>query len=91
MNSSLKKHFVDIVNEPKIMKSDMILLQQTCLQKNENQITIEGYRCHLNSWGNGKGIAIFYKQCFELQITDINKTYYQISKMQSAKFDIICV
>ena len=32
---SLRKHIVDLIKEPHIMESDVILVQQTCLKKNE--------------------------------------------------------
>ena len=63
---SLRKHLVDIASEPRLMKSDIMLLQQTSLHKNENsdEFAIEGFKCHLNSNGNGKGLAIYYKDIF---------------------------
>ena len=74
------------------MKSDLLLLQQTCLEKDINihVYAIEGYKCHANSMGNGKGIAVYYKDCFEKE-NDISKEHYQITKMKSTRFDIICV
>ena len=89
---SLRKHMVDLIKEPNIMESDVILVQQTCLKKDESTITyhLENYEVHFNSFGDGKGVALDYKENFE-HIADICKENYQISKLQSEKYDIICV
>ena len=78
------------MKEPKIMQSDVILVQQTCLKKNECTKTyqLENYLTHFNSFGDGKGVALYYKTNFE-HCSDICKENYQISKLQSDKYDII--
>ena len=70
----------------------MILVQQTCLGVDEclDEYMLEGYMCHFNSYGEGKGIALYHKEDFK-HISDIKKENYQLSKLQSEKYDIICV
>ena len=89
---SLRKHLVDIASEPQLMKSDLMLLQQTSLHRNEDaeKFSIEGFKCHLNSNGNGKGLAIYYKDIFHHGI-DICTENYQMTMFQATKFDVVCV
>ena len=57
---SLRKHMVDLISEPQIMQSEVILVQQTCLKKDEciNAYGLEHYLNHFNTFGDGKGIAL---------------------------------
>ena len=45
---------------------------------------------HFNSYGDGKGIALYHKEDFK-QMGDVRKENYQISKLHAEKFDIISV
>ena len=45
---------------------------------------------HFNSYGDGKGIALYHKEDFK-HIGDVRKENYQISKLHAEKFDIISV
>ena len=89
---SLKKHFVNLNYEPQIKGSDVILVQQTCLGISEciDRYQLAGYMSHFNSYGDGKGIALYHKAEFK-QVCDIKKEKYQISKLESEKLDIIAV
>ena len=89
---SLRKHFIDLLKEPEMENCDVILVQQTCLQKKENTLIYQNadYNCHFNSFGNGKGIAMYFKTETDL-IMDINTEHYQMSKLQYSSYDIICV
>ena len=61
-------------------------------EKNEctNTYDLENYLTHLNSFGDGKGVALYYKDHFQ-NVSDVCKENYQISKLQSEKYDIIFV
>lgn len=61
-------------------------------EKNEctNTYDLENYLTHFNSFGDGKGVALYYKDHFQ-NVSDVCKENYQISKLQSEKYDIICV
>ena len=68
------------------------MVKQTCLSEFEDveEYEIVNYRSHFNSFGDGKGIAIYFMKNFD-QVCDISLEKYQISKIQSKKYDIICV
>ena len=89
---SLRKHFVDLIKEPEVVNCDVILVQQTCLEENANVInySMNEYNCHFNSFGEGKGIALYYNEKY-YHTTDITTENYQISKLRSSSFDLICV
>ena len=75
----LKKHIGDLVCEPEIDKSDLILVQQTCLRSTEctEEYNIEGYMNHFNSAGDGKGIALYHQEEFT-HSSDLKRENYQI-------------
>ena len=74
---------IDLVSEPQIMHSEVILVQQTCFKKDEciNAYKLENYLNHFNSFGDGKGISFYYKDNYD-HVSDICKEKYQISKLQ---------
>ena len=53
---SLKKHYLDIISDELLLKSDVICLQETWLEENEitEDFLIPNYELHLNSRGKGK-------------------------------------
>ena len=63
---------VDLISKPQIMQSEVILVQQTCLKKDECIIAykLENYLNKFNSFGDGKGIALYYKENFD-HVSDI--------------------
>ena len=90
---SLLKHYKDIELDSLLLKSDMIALQETWLESNDERedLAITGYQLHLNSRGRGKGVAIYYKEdIFEHQL-DINKENMQLSQFTSKTLDIIVI
>ena len=89
---SLKKHMVDLISEPQIQNSDVVLVQQTCLKKDEptNVYELTNYNSYFNSYGDGRGIALYFKNNFDHN-EHISKQNYQISKVKSPEYDIICV
>ena len=89
---SRKKHLVDLNGEPQIKGSDVIQVQQTCLGISEciDGYQLPGYMSHFNSYGDGKGIALYHKEDFK-QMGDVKKEKYQISKLYAEKCDIISV
>ena len=88
---SLKKHFDDIINDELIMKGDIICLQETWLEPNDtaDNLQIPGYILHLNSYGKGKGIAIYFKENITKHQIDIKENSVQISKLLSPDLDIV--
>ena len=51
---------------------------------------LDNHLNHFNSVGDGKGIALYYKDNY-VHVSDICTENYQISKLQSDKYDILCV
>ena len=89
---SLNKHFEDLIKEREFEHSDLVLVQQTCLTANSStdKFEVESHSRHFNSVGNGKGLAVFFKESFKHEI-DVKKDKYQMSKFQSADIDVITV
>ena len=89
---SLRSHFKDLISEPKIQNSDVILIQQTCLAIDEDtkKFEIGNYGNHFNSVGNGKGLALYFRSNFK-PVLDIKKDAYQMSKLESEEYDVISV
>ena len=73
------------------MKGDIICLQETWLEPNDtaDNLQIPGYILHLNSYGKGKGIAIYFKENIAKHQIDINENSVQISKFSSPDIDIV--
>ena len=90
---SLRKHIEDVRKDPVILSSDVICIQETWLEpeEDENVYQIEGYTTHLNSQGRGKGIAIYIKKNKFRHVMDFQSPYMQISKVTSERMDIIAV
>ena len=90
---SLKKHYEDILEDTLLLKSDIIALQETWL---ENDITLDkfkiaGYDLHLNSHGNGKGLAIYFKKDLFNHKIDIKEENMQLSKFSSSNLNIVII
>ena len=88
---SLKKHYEDILYDSLLLKSDIICIQETWLDNDEEteDFKIPNYELHLNSKGNGKGIAAYYKKEEFTPSTTIKKDNIQISKFCSSVLDVI--
>ena len=89
---SLQKHFLDLIKEPSFEKQDLILVQQTCLRRDDDlsRFQVESHCVHFNNIGNGKGVAVYFKEKFRPDI-DISKNEYQMSKFCSDDYDVICI
>ena len=89
---SIRSHFADLFSEPQIRGSDLVLLQQTCLEKNENTngYSLPNMSKRFISIGNGKGLALYYTEKFSVVSVFANEQY-QIAKIQSDEYDVISV
>ena len=87
---SLPAHHQDFLLEPMITDADVILLQQTCLTKNdsERQFVIDGLANHFNSIANGKGLVTHFKENFRY-VADISELEYQMTLIRSKSVDIV--
>ena len=75
---SLNRHYLDIAADDILLKSDIIILQDNDTADN---FSIPGFELHLNSYGRGKGLAIFYKRILFAHYGDLREEQLQISKM----------
>ena len=83
---SLRKHYLDIISDNLLLKSDIICLQETWLEDDVtvNELEIEHYALHLNSNGRGKGLAIYYKKDTFKHEADVKEQNKQLSKFKSS-------
>ena len=89
---SLGKHFDDILSDSRILQSDVICLQETWIKDDSPlRYVIPSYTYRPNSFGRGKGIAIFYKEDQFEHIDDIKEENMQLSKLSSITIDVIAV
>ena len=90
---SLVKHFKDIELDALLLKSDLMALQETWLESDDERADLEisGYQLHLNSYGRGKGVAIYYKEDLFEHRLDIKKENMQLSQFTSKALDIIVI
>ena len=91
---SLKKHIADIKLDDNLLKSNIICLQETWLDEDENtqNFEIPNYELHLNSNGRGKGLAIyFHKELSRHHEIDIKQENFQISMFSCCNIDVIVI
>jgi exonuclease III len=90
---SLRKHYQDIISDSLLSKSDVICLQETWLEDNieASDLEIENYQLHLNSYGKGKGIAIYFKVGTVRHETDIKEENFQLTKFTSELMDLVVI
>ena len=88
---SLKKHFIDIVNDETIMKSHIICIQETWLEDNDdtNEFSLPGYKSAFNNQGKGKGTVTYYKENIFQHVMEINEEKFQISKLRARNIDLL--
>ena len=90
---SLKKHYKDIASDEVLLKSDIILLQETWLEDDSpmQMLEIPGYALHFNSQGRGKGLATYFKSSIFSHEIDVKQDDMQLSKFTSKNIDIISI
>ena len=82
----------DISNDNTLLKSDILMLQETWLLQGEiMNYQIPGYEIHYNNIGPGKGIAVYYKKEIFQHVADISQDQMQLSKFQTTEMDIITI
>ena len=71
---------------------EVVLVQQTCIEKNEDtaKYSLPNFLTHFVNVGNGKGLALYYTEKFSVS-TVFATEQYQIAKIESDEFDIISV
>jgi exonuclease III len=88
---SLNKHYKDILSDSLLLKSDIILLQETWLEDHTHteDIEIPNFILQLNSCG--RGIATYYKENIFAHDRDIKEDHMRLSKFTSTNLDIISI
>ena len=88
---SLKKHYQDIQADSILLKSDLISLQETWLDENDNltDFYLQSFELKVVSRGHGKGIATYFKSDKFTHVADKTAPNIQMSKFTSDNFDLI--
>ena len=77
----LRPHFQYIQNNDRLMRADVIHLQETCLDPNTtSDLSIENYEEHFVNVGNGKGIATYHRDS-AATFHDYKSGNFQVTKM----------
>ena len=89
---SLRKHYEDLKMIRNLNKFDVLCLQETWLPESTNasEYEIADFNLNLNSYGPGKGVAMYFKPNYK-HVTNICGENLQISKISTEHLDIITV
>ena len=93
--SSLRKHMEDVRTDPHLKHADIICLQETWLNKDEEEqphYQLEGYTSFFLSQGRGKGIAVYARTGLEIDNLRVHSSsHLQMLKISLAGVDIISI
>ena len=90
---SLRKHISDIKSDYQLIASNVICLQETWLEYNEesdNIYQLNNFNIHFNSHGRGKGIVTYFPDNFVVE-ESVADSQFQITKIVSSTMAIINV
>ena len=85
---------LNLIREDKtVIKSDVICISESWLSSDEpsEDLRLQGFDLKLNSVGQGKGLATYFRKELFKHSTDIKETFFQLSKLSSPKLDVISV
>jgi hypothetical protein len=87
---SLPRHITDLSRDYRIVASPIIALQETwCDPYHQSyHLDLTGYSLHLNSVGDGKGIATYFNHEYTF-CEDRTNEKLQITKISSEKIDVL--
>ena len=90
---SLADKLEDISSDPMMLFSDILCCSETWLKIDcsESELKIPGYDCHLNSIGEGKGVATYFKRGKAEVVLDIKRLKVQMTKLRTTEADILHV
>ena len=92
---SLRKHIEDVRRDPVLLKSDLLCLEETWLEADEERdgrYQLEGYQAHFTSEGRGKGLAVYVKQGLAiLGVNTISEPNIQMSKIVMKQVDVVII
>ena len=84
---SLRKHQIDIMNDPELMKSSLLGIAETHLHVDED-INLDGFEGYFVNSGKGKGVAAFTK-ITPHNITKIFQTSFSAILLEFEKLRIV--
>ena len=85
---SYKKHCEDLLTVSTLEDADVICLQETWLDREEEIQEVKAMKHHNNSVGRGKGVSTLFTSNYCLA-KDVTKEKYQMTKIASENKDII--
>ena len=89
---NLKKTHIDKKADPTLLKTDILLLQETWLTDDDKEeYNIDGFQEHFNIAGPGKGLAVYYRTGLFHHVADISQEKMQLTKFRAKHLDIISV
>ena len=90
---SLKPKVKHIGDDPVVKQSDVICLSETWLNSDQidEELDIEGYELHTNSFGHGRGLATYFRKEEFKPNGDIKEATFQLTKLSSENVDVISV
>ena len=90
---SLRKHINDVKSDHLLLRGDLICLQETWLEKDEERQSIyelEGYRGIFMSLGRGKGAVVFVRDGISLEMVQtLGAPSFQMIKLTMEKLDLL--
>ena len=93
---SFKGKYADLHSSPFVFKSSVVCVQETWFHLDwtdeylQKRFAVDGYQAEFNGRGNGKGIAVYYKENFH-HVKSITEKTYWITKVRSAEHTVINV
>ncbi len=88
LNVIIKNKFQMITTDYHLMKADALLLSETWLDENTENISLNGYKHSLQGGGRGGGTAVFYRNNFIISDEMVDDGIY-MAKLNAGKVDII--
>ena len=93
--SSLRKHVEDVRTDPHLKHADILCLQETWLNENEEEqphYQLEGYTSFFLSQGRGKGIAAYARTGLKIQeMRHHSSSHLQMLKISLAGLDVVAM
>merc|ERR1712105_177702 len=92
---SLRKHIEDVRSDPVLLQSNIICLQETWLEKGEEEsglFELNGYTSYFTNQGQGKGMVIYIKEGTKIDFQSITTPFLNMTKLScSDRLDIIAM
>ena len=79
---NLKNNLADIQCDKTILQSTLIAFSETWLDE-ETKPLIDGYKSHFNSVGQGKGLAVYFKEDIFTPVVNIKRETMPLETIES--------